>query len=147
MTGIRSIAIIDDDREDYELVLEAMQQVDPAITVRYISTCEQALQLGQADFDLVLLDINMPQQDGFSCLKSIRARGYNMLPVVMYTNSLSPLHIARSYEEGANLYFSKPDSFTDLIRGLKTLVLMDWSDPSSITSKHCQQGDYTTFRF
>ena len=144
---IRSILIIDDDQDDYDLVTEALQEVNPNILLHYASCCDDAKQFKNYHFDLVLLDINMPGHDGFQWLKSIRDHGYHNLPIIMYTNSLSPAHIAKAYEEGANLYFSKPESFTNLIKGLKKLIHLDWSNPFSITEKYKVHGDYRTFQY
>ena len=143
---VQSILIIDDDIDDYELVREAFQQINPGIAVYYVKSCEDAISYRHQSFDLVLLDINMPQLDGFSWLKKIRDHGYTNLPVIMYTNSLSPTHIAKAYEEGANLYFTKPETFSALIKSLQALIRMDWSNPFSVTEKYRNQGHYKTFR-
>ena len=143
---VRSILIIDDDQDDYDLVIEALQEINPNIMVHYASCCDEAKQFKNNHFDLVLLDINMPEHDGFHWLKAIREHGYD-LPIIMYTNSLSPAHIAKAYEEGANLYFSKPESFTNLIKGFNKLISLDWSNPFSITEKHRMQGDYRVFQY
>ena len=145
-TTVHSVLIIDDDADDYELVAEALKDIDPDITVSYFNSCEQAKRADSSSFDLVLLDINMPKHDGFHWLKGIRERGYKQLPVVMYTNSMSPAHISRAYNEGANLYFSKPENYPGLLKGLKQIIEMDWSDPSSITRQYNNQGHYSTFQ-
>ncbi|HEX2607825.1 MAG TPA: response regulator [Flavisolibacter sp.] len=142
---IRSIAIIDDDEDDFELVSEAIQEISPDITVQYIRCCADAYRYEGHHFDLVLLDINMPECDGFGWLKAIREKGHTDLPVIMYTNSLSPAHISRAYEEGATLYFSKPESFTSLISGMRRLIQLDWSSPFHITSQYRYEGGYKTF--
>jgi CheY-like chemotaxis protein len=142
---IRSILVIDDDPDEYDLVSEAVQDINPAISVTFIDSYEQARQSGPLLFDLILLDINMPKNDGFFWLKSIRESGQKTQPVIMFTNSLSPAHIERAYTEGATLYFSKPETYPGLLQGLKELIQMDWSDPSSITSKYFQPGKYLTF--
>jgi DNA-binding response OmpR family regulator len=141
---VRSILIIDDDMDEYHMVAEAVQEIDPEIEVSYISNCDEIMKHRRRSFDLVLLDINMPLHDGFYWLKSIRREGYTNLPVVMFTNSLSPKHISRAYEEGANLYFSKPDSFPRLVKNLNEVLRMDWSRPSEIREEYRSKGDYTT---
>jgi len=143
---VHSILIIDDDRDDFDLVYEAIQEINPDISVSYISSCEEASKYRQNNFDLILLDINMPYHDGFYWLKAIREKGYANLPVVMYTNSLSPLHIAKAYDEGANLYFAKPETFSKLVNSLREIVQTDWSEPYRITQKYSQQGNYRTFQ-
>jgi DNA-binding response OmpR family regulator len=144
-TTVHSILVIDDDLDDYELVAEAVKDIDPDITVSYFNSCELAKTADSNSFDLVFLDINMPKLDGFDWLKGIRERGYKQLPVVMYTNSMSPVHISRAYNEGANLYFSKPENYPGLLKGLKQIIEMDWSDPVLITQKYIQDGKYSTF--
>ena len=145
-TAVRSILIIDDDRDDYELVMEAVKKINPSISVDYISGWEEAAKLQNERFDLVLLDINMPQHDGFTWLERLREKGPADLPIIMYTNSLSPFHISRAYEQGANLYFSKPESFSKLQRGLQKLISMDWSSPFLITEEYRSEGKYKTFQ-
>ena len=143
---VQSILLIDDDKDDYELVREAFQEINPSISVAYVTSCEDLLQDGKQTFDLVLLDINMPRHDGFYCLRSFRDKGYHDLPIIMYTNSLSPAHISKAYEEGANLFFSKPESFSGLLKGLRKLVDLDWSKPSDVTKHYSQNGYYKTFQ-
>jgi DNA-binding response OmpR family regulator len=145
-TVVNSILIIDDDRDDYELVLEAVKKINPSISVYYISGWDEAAKFQNQKFDLVLLDINMPQHDGFTWLKSLREKCFADLPIIMYTNSLSPVHISKAYEQGANLYFSKPESFSKLQRALQKLISMDWSSPFLITEKYRVQGQYKTFQ-
>ena len=145
-TQVESILIIDDDPDDFELVYEAVKRINPGISVTYIQNCEDAAQYRKEHFDMVLLDINMPEHDGFYWLKAIREHGYNDLPVIMYTNSLSPANISKAYLEGANLYFAKPETFSNLIKGFEKLVNMDWSNPNTITKQYSHQGSYQTFQ-
>lgn len=143
---VRSILIIDDDQDDYELVHEAIQEINPLIRVEYASGCNQLLRYRQKNFDLILLDINMPHHDGFFILNSIRSHGYGELPIIMYTNSVSPSHIEKAYVEGANLYFVKPESFSTLLKSLRKLVSMDWAKPFQVTETYGRNGSYKVFQ-
>ena len=143
---LSSVLLIDDDQDDFDLVSEAFQDIKPEIKVFFLSRCEEVSQYKQHSFDLVLLDINMPHHDGFSWLKGIRENGYKNLPVVMFTNSSSPADIVKSYDEGANLYFPKPESFSKLKLALRKLLEMDWTDPFSITARYTEDGRYRTFK-
>jgi CheY-like chemotaxis protein len=144
--GIRSILIIDDDRDDFELVSEAVKKINANISVAYLGGCDEIDQYRERHFDLVLLDINMPHHDGFFWLNAIRKQGYKNLPVVMFTNSAYPGHIAKAYDEGANLYFQKPESFDFLIKGMKKLIQLDWANPFRILESHRAEGSYRTFQ-
>ena len=146
MNTVRSLLLIDDDRDDFDLISEAVKQIDPAISVSFLDRCEDGYKYEGHSFDVVLLDINMPRHDGFMWLKGIRESGYKNLPIIMYTNSLRSEHIIQAYTEGANLYYIKPTSFTDLIKGLRELISLDWTDPFSITQAYWQNGKYATFK-
>lgn len=142
---IRSILIIDDDVDDYFLLKEAMKKVDDSVSIDYIDSCEEVAKYKGRVFDLLLLDINMPRHDGFAWLKAIRERGYKSLPIVMYTNSQSPSNMRRAYSEGANLYFPKPETFSELTEALKVLINLDWSHPPLVTNRYSSNGQFTRF--
>ena len=59
---------------------------------------------------LVLLDIQMPEMDGFEALATVRSDPkFRLIPIVtMLTNSDDPLEIERSIELGADGFFTKP---------------------------------------
>lgn len=143
-TSVHSILVIDDDREDYDMVSEVVASIDPSISVSFLCRCEDAETFKGQHFDFILLDINMPVHDGFSWLSGIRKRGHT-LPVIMYTNSSKPANIVKAYTEGATLYFTKPETYTHLLQGLQKLLQLDWSDPLSIKSRYANNGKYSTF--
>ena len=138
--NIQSVLMVDDDRDDFELIVEAMQQIDPDISVQFLDRCEDRHKYEKSSFDLLLLDINMPFHDGFTWLRGIRESGKTDLPIVMYTSSANPANIAKAYHDGANLYFTKPDSFDELVLGLSTILNVDWNDPSSVASCRLHTG-------
>lgn len=143
---VHSILLIDDDKDDFDLVFEALQEINPGIAVYFLDRCEEISKYKNLSFDIVLLDINMPHHDGFAWLKGIRKKGYEQVPVIMYTNSLSPSDIVKSYNEGADLYFPKPESFLKLKKALRKLIELDWTDPVSIKKNYTQNGKYRTFQ-
>ena len=66
-------------------------------------------------FDLVLLDLYMPQMDGFEVLRSIRANeAWRELPVLMISADGNAETVNRSYELGADDYLVKPHHASDL---------------------------------
>ena len=142
---IQSILVIDDDRDDFEIVSEAIREIDPEISVCFLNRFEDWDRNKDRSFDLVLLDINMPLYDGFAWLKGIRKQGYSNLPVIMYTNSANPDNIVKAYDDGANLYFTKPESFSGLVKGLQKLITLDWTNPFYVTQLYRQNGKYATF--
>ena len=116
--SLSTIWLIDDDLDEFYLVQAALGKVDPAIELRFTLGCIDVKDL-QQHVDLILLDINMPTKDGFACLKMMFDNGYSHIPIVMYSNSAAPTQISKAYDEGASLYFIKPDGFVELINGLE----------------------------
>jgi two-component system response regulator DevR len=77
--------------------------------------------VAQAEPDVVLLDIRMPDLDGFACLSRIRAR-HPQLPVVMLSTYADPEHVERARELGANAYIVKSVDPIDLAALLHLIV-------------------------
>ena len=109
-SGVKTILLIDDDEDEYDMIIEAIKKIDPGVKVFFLDRIEECLKYKGKEFDLILLDINMPQHDGFSWLRQIRNKNRDVA-VVMYSNSSNPANIARAYNEGANLFFNKPKLF------------------------------------
>ena len=61
----------------------------------------------ESDFDLIMLDWNMPKIQGLDALKAIRASG-NTTPVMMVTGSKERTQVMEAFEGGANDYIIKP---------------------------------------
>ena len=69
--------------------------------------------------DLVLLDVMMPELDGYQVCQALRAEDGDYLPVLMIT---APGDLARSLDAGADDFISKPPEPTELIARVKSLL-------------------------
>ena len=69
---------------------------------------------------LVLLDLNLPEIDGYEVLKRLKADDKTKsIPVIVLTTTDNPREIDRCYELGCNVYITKPveyDNFSDAIK-------------------------------
>src|SRR5690606_11341786 len=75
----------------------------------------EALQMAQSgDFDLLILDIGLPGQDGFEVLRSLRGSG-SRLPVLILTARDSVQDTVTGLDSGADDYMAKPFSFDELL--------------------------------
>jgi DNA-binding response OmpR family regulator len=75
---------------------------------------EQAQRLGLTDdFDLIILDMGLPERDGFQVLQELRARGQT-LPVIILTGR-PEREAAACLEAGADDYMRKPFHFDELL--------------------------------
>ena len=66
------------------------------------------------EFDLLILDIGLPGQDGFSVLRSLRSRG-EKLPVVVLTARDEVADTVTGLDSGADDYVTKPFIFEELL--------------------------------
>ena len=72
---------------------------------------------GMATADLVLVDWNMPEMDGVSFVRAVRADPrYATLPLLMVTTNTELSQVSTALEAGANEYIMKPFD-ADIIRG------------------------------
>ena len=126
-----NIWLADDDKDDCDLFKDVVHQILPLAKVSIISNGELLMQKlkDETGPDCLFLDINMPLMDGLECLLQIRAQNcYKSLPVIMFSSTTQPEHLKAAYQYGANLFFSKPYSFAELIAGLSSVFKMNWKD-------------------
>lgn len=73
------------------------------------------------DYDLIILDINLPQKDGFEILKEVRARDREV-NIVMLTALSDIDDRVRGFDLGANDYVLKPFHFEELKARIRSLL-------------------------
>jgi DNA-binding response OmpR family regulator len=76
---------------------------------------DSALALARTgNFDLMILDLGLPRQDGLTVLHALRDEGRE-LPVVILTARSSVKEVVTGFEGGADDYITKPFSFDELL--------------------------------
>jgi len=75
------------------------------------------------DYDLILLDIMMPDLDGISVLKQLRQDTKHVdLPVIMISARAEKELIDKAMEAGANDYITKPIQFNDALEKIEQAI-------------------------
>ncbi len=76
-----------------------------------------------APYDLLVVDVNMPQMDGVTFLKTLRAKKLPMasIPALVVSSEGDPIRIAAARAAGANLYVVKPLSQETLVQHVSLL--------------------------
>jgi DNA-binding response OmpR family regulator len=83
---------------------------------------EDALSLGLTDeFDLLILDMGLPQREGFNVLQDLRARG-RTFPVLVLTGR-TERDVVMCLEAGADDYMTKPFDFNELLARVRTRLV------------------------
>ena len=72
------------------------------------------------DFDLFIVDINMPMMDGYTFLGKLR--NISSVPVLMISNEDAEHDAQRAYEMGANFYMIKPVDPSTLLLNINMLI-------------------------
>lgn len=112
------ILLADDDIDLLDVTAYALRREGFAVILA--TDGAQALRRWQQERpDLVVLDVNMPQQDGFAVCRQIRHAGPT--PVVLLTALNREEQIIRGFEAGADDYITKPFSPRQLAMRLRAI--------------------------
>ena len=117
------ILVVEDD-PDARKVLSLILKLD-GFGAEVASSGPEAIQmLSEALPDLVLLDVMMPDMDGYEVCAWIRANPSTAhLPVVMLSGKADPESVARGLEVGANEYLAKPIRPSSLTKQLHAVIV------------------------
>jgi len=114
-------ALIVEDQERLGLFLERGLK-ECAYTVQRVGTCEAAMEaLSESTFDVILLDLSLPDGDGLEVLRRWRASGFNE-PVLILSARDSVEDRIKGLDVGADDYLPKPFSFEELLARVRSLV-------------------------
>jgi class 3 adenylate cyclase len=110
-----TLLVVDDNEENRDMLSRRLAR--RGYTVEIAESGARALEmLGEADVDLVLLDIDMPGMSGLEVLKALRATTTRAdLPVIMATARDQGEDIVQALNLGANDYVTKPLDFPVVI--------------------------------
>ncbi|GAB1410311.1 diguanylate cyclase [Desulfovibrionales bacterium] len=102
--------LIVDDRPENLLTLEHLLDMDGLTVVRACSGQEALSKLFDYDFALILMDVQMPDMDGFETAELMRGHARTRhIPIIFVTaNHTERQHIFRGYDAGAVDYMFKP---------------------------------------
>jgi CheY-like chemotaxis protein/anti-sigma regulatory factor (Ser/Thr protein kinase) len=104
----RAVLIVEDDRDQNEMLAQLVGRRGFSVVQTYTGK-EGVDQARSQPPDLLLLDLMLPDIDGFEVCESLRAsRETNLIPIVMATALAEPRHRERGYRVGANAYIVKP---------------------------------------
>ncbi len=120
MAGLRPVLIIEDDAALAATLAEQLTlegEFEP-VTVGRLAEAEQRLGAPGARFDLILLDLALPDGDGRTFCAELRRRGYRM-PVVMLTGADGEADIVAGLDSGANDYLAKPFRMNELLARMR----------------------------
>jgi two-component system response regulator CpxR len=133
------ILIIDDDVELFGLLNNYLTEED--FHCVHAATPQKGFQeIAKGGFDALILDVMLPDMNGFEVLRRLRAdEATAFLPVLMLTARGEEIDRVVGLEMGADDYLPKPFSSRELVARLRALLrrsLQGRSDPSSATLQY-----------
>ncbi len=115
------ILIVDDEPDVIKVVTMSFNIQQPDWQILSARNGETALELADRERpDLVLLDVAMPDMDGFEVLKAIRR--FTDTPVIMLTAKDDEMSKVMGLERGADDYVTKPFSHLELLARVRTVL-------------------------
>lgn len=133
------ILIVDDDPDDCLLLQEALQESMVVNKVLFKHDGEELLDYLQHCYrlpGLILLDLNMPRKDGREALTDIKRNPHLCsIPVVILTTSDASEDVQQCYESGANVFITKPTSYSGLV-SMAHSVRSFWLETAVLPMEH-----------
>ncbi len=117
--GQPHIFIVDDEAAAREMVGDYLKMHGFDVTL-----CDGGVSLRRAMVDhvpdLVVLDLNMPEEDGLSIVRDLKVR--NSVPIIMLTATASPIDRIVGLELGADDYIPKPCELRELVARIRSVL-------------------------
>ncbi len=117
-----AILVVDDDQNILKLEQAILSRQGYEVTLAQGGK-ECLAQLAEREFDLVLLDVMMPDVDGYTVCRKIRedARLSDM-PVIFLTAKGGGEAIGEGFDAGGSMYISKPFTASKLLEMVRTVL-------------------------
>lgn len=136
---MRKLLLLEDDEILGEGICLALKSSEIDVTLcRTLSEGRQVF--GQSGFDLLILDINLPDGSGLELLREVRKS--STVPVILLTANDMEMDIVTGLESGADDYITKPFSLAILRARVNTQLRRNAAVPSGI-----MQIDVFSFNF
>src|ERR1700752_3542907 len=121
------IIVVDDEAPAREMVGDYLKMHGFAVTL-----CDGGKSLRKEIEggmpDLVVLDLNMPEEDGLSIVRDLKSR--SNVPVIMLTATASPIDRVVGLELGADDYLAKPCELRELMARIRSVLRRSGNAPA-----------------
>jgi len=136
-TGKR-ILVVEDEKRLADVLKAGLEEQGFEVDVAYDGYLGKRLLL-KTEYDLVILDLNLPLINGYELCREIRAYN-NDLPVIMLTAMACPDNKLAGFEAGTDDYIVKPFDFNELLARVKVFLRRTTGSEKS-TDKLITVGD------
>ena len=127
------LLVVDDDREIRNLLSDHLEQ-HGFRTVKAADGRAMKAALEAGPVDLVVLDLNLPDEDGLSLCRGIRAA--SKIPVIILTARGDPIDRIVGLEMGADDYMAKPFEPRELVARIRTVLRRTGGEATTSEGRH-----------
>ncbi len=139
------VLAVDDDESVRNLIAEYLTESGFRVTT-VGSGRDMAAALAAGPVDLIVLDVKLPGEDGFTLARNVRQT--SNVPIIMLTGQGHEVDRVLGLELGADDYLVKPFSPRELLARIKAVLRRFGSNRSDHAAGHARrEGDLRTYRF
>lgn len=135
----KHIFLADDDADDCILFEDALREICKRSQLTTANDGMQLMDLLREENqvpDVIFLDLNMPRKNGFECLAEIRENPHlKDIPIVIFSTTAQPEAVNNVYENGANCFVCKPNTFQQLKNAIQHILSINWEEEQTPLSK------------
>lgn len=122
----KNILLIDDDEDDHEIFVTALEQISSAINYWCFTDARKAFQqliTGKITPEVIFLDLNMPLMSGEEFLRLLKLETiFLTVPVIIFTTSSDASIRKEMLAIGAHDFLTKPSDYKDLVALLEPKI-------------------------
>ena len=131
--------VIEDDRDIAELIELHVEDMGGQVEI-FTNGKEGYREALKSKFDILVLDINLPEMNGIEICRNLRDKGIN-LPILMLTARSQEMDKVCGLEIGADDYMTKPFSVRELIARIKAILRRVETDTKNEVYENIEYND------
>ena len=123
----KNLLVADDDSYNIFALTAALE--DYGVNITSVANGVEAVEsiTGNDTFGMVLMDIMMPEMDGYEAMTTIRQKGFTTIPIIALTAKAMRGDIEKCIAAGASDYMSKPIDIDKLVT-----LMAKWLEKSNV---------------
>jgi two-component system, OmpR family, response regulator len=136
---MQRLLVVDDDREIRSLLAEQLSQAGYLVSSAGDGS-EMRAMLEREHIDLIVLDLNLPREDGLTLCRDLRAK--SATPVIMLTARDAAIDRIIGLEMGADDYLAKPFEPRELLARIRSVLRRAQSLPANLEPLSARRASF-----